>query len=582
MYTQEKSIGHRIWQSALTLGIGLFFLVPASAGAATLSLVPSSASVSVGNTITVSVYVDSEGTAINNAEGNLSFLKNLFDVVSINKDASLFTLWIAAPAYDGNSTISFNGGLPSPGYQGSNGKLFSVILRAKAAGSAALTLVNGAVRANDGLGTDVLNSVRGATITIVQPAVAPPSTLSPATQTDTPVSTENTLGITSDSHPDQTKWYANSTPEFSWELPEGALEVRTLISRSSSAIPSVSYTPPISTKQVDNLPDGTYYFSLRVRTADGWGAISRYRVNIDATPPKPFSISFPHGAKGFQPQPIVYFNTTDDVSGVSHYDIKIGDDEEIPKIAPDAVSNPYLLTPQLPGAHTLFVTAIDKAGNTRSASAEFTIEGIDAPTITYYPDKIESGDTVKIRGTTYPNADINVYIREGDRLISEEKTKSNSLGDFILVNTKQLDPGVYTFTARVTDERGARSNETIPLTISVQSKFISGLIDIALKYLSAAILVLLALGSLVWIGVRLWFKIPRTIAHMRREAREAEAKSAHAFKVLRDSVARHITRLKKTNRKLTKEELDFLEEFEDKLGEAEGMITKEIRDISDS
>jgi len=52
--------------------------------------------------------------------------------------------------------------------------------------------------------------------------------------------------------------------------------------------------------------------------------------------------------------------------------------------------------------------------------------------------------------------------------------------------------------------------------------------------------------------------------------------------VLRDGVARHVIRLKKADRKLTAEETAFLEEFESTLGEAEDVITKEIRDISES
>lgn len=69
---------------------------------------------------------------------------------------------------------------------------------------------------------------------------------------------------------------------------------------------------------------------------------------------------------------------------------------------------------------------------------------------------------------------------------------------------------------------------------------------------------------------------------MRREVQEAERTTEHAFKVLRDGVVRHIVRLKKLDRKLTKEEMEFLEEFEKKLEEAEDVITKEIKDISGS
>jgi hypothetical protein len=68
---------------------------------------------------------------------------------------------------------------------------------------------------------------------------------------------------------------------------------------------------------------------------------------------------------------------------------------------------------------------------------------------------------------------------------------------------------------------------------------------------------------------------------MRREAREAEEITTHAFSVLKRGVDRHIARLgqKKSARKLTEEELAFLEEFGDKLEEAQDVITKEIHDV---
>ena len=556
----------------------LFVLVPLSAQAATLNFSPPSGTYNVGTTFSVNVSVESTDQAMNAASGVVSFPWDKLEVVSISKQGSIFSLWPAEPSFSNSAgTVNFEGIVLNPGYTGANGKILTITFRARSSGTANVSFSSGSVLANDGTGANILSGMRVAVFTLASTGETPP-----APQTATPVASSNALGITSSTHPDQTKWYADNTPEFSWELPTGALEVQTLIGKNPSGIPSVSYIPPITKKKVDELPDGTYYFALQVRTASGWSAVSRYRVNIDTTPPKPFSITFPHGNSGFAPQPVVFFSAIDNESGVSHYDIKIGDDEELPKIAPDTVSNPYLLTPQLPGKHTLFVFAIDKAGNIRSASSEFTIEGIDTPVITYYPKTIEEGDIVKIRGTTYPNSDIIVYIREGNTLVSEEHTRSNTSGDFVLIVTKRLDSGVYTFTARVKDTRGAQSNETSPLTISVRSEFVANLVGFVLKYLSALILALLALGALAWVGIRLWFRIPRTIARMRHEAREAEKVSERAFKVLRDGVQKHVARLRRVNRKLTAEEAEFLEQFEQKLEEAEEVIAKEIQDISHS
>ena len=558
----------------------LSFLLPCVSEAASLSFSPPSSSHAVGGTFSIGVYVGTSDQAMNAASGVVSFPGDKLEVVSLSKAGSIFSLWPEEPSFSNNAgTVTFEGVVLNPGYIGASGKIITITFRTKKEGQVNMSFSSGFVLANDGSGTNILSDLRVAVLTLT---AEQKESISATVVAKSATGIENALGVTSSTHPDSAKWYANNTPEFSWKLPEGALEVRTLIGKSASGVPTVSYIPAISTKKVDELPDGTYYLSLQVRTESGWGAVSRYRVNIDTTPPKPFSITFPHGNESLEPQPVALFNTTDDGSGMSHYDIKIGSEEKPLRVGPAALSNPYVIPPQNPGTHTLFVTAIDSAGNTRSASADFDIKGIDAPVITYYPEKIEEGDIVKIRGTTYPNAEINLYIREGNQLISEEYTKSNSLGDFAIVATKGLDAGVYTFTARVTDERGAKSNETSPLTISVQSKVLSGLIDLVLRYLSLALLVIVSLGALVWGGAKLWFKIPRSIRRMHREAEEAERVSERAFKVLREGVSRHLMRLKKTDRKLTKEEVAFLEEFEDKLGEAEEMITKEIRDISES
>src|SRR3989344_806077 len=562
----------------IIFSFALLVLAPFSVHAATLNFSPLSGSYGVGNTFPVNITVESTDQAMNAASGVVSFPWDKLEVISISKQGSIFSLWPAEPSFSNSAgTVSFEGIVLNPGYTGASGKILTITFRARSAGQANLNFSSGSVLANDGTGANILNRLRVAVLTLTSAGETPS-----VPQAETPVATGNTLGIASPTHPDQTKWYADNTPEFSWKLPQGVLEVRTLIGKSLAGNPSVSYIPPISKKKVDELPDGTYYFSLQVRTTTGWSAVSRYRVNIDTMPPKPFSVIFPHGNKGLEPQPVVFFNTTDNESGISHYEIKIGNDAKPVKIAPVAESNPYVLPPQVPGIYTLFVTAIDNAGNTRNNSTEFTIEGINVPVVTYYPETIESGDIVKIRGTTYPDSDINVYIREGDSLISEEYTRSNSLGDFTLVATKRLASGAYTFTARVTDGRGAKSNETAPLTISVQSKFISGLLGIVLKYLSAAILVVLTLGGIIGAGAYVWYRSLGIIRRLRRESREAEKVLGKSFAILRKDIAAHVARLKSVKRKLTAEEIDFLEQFEEELGEAEEAITKEIQDISHS
>ncbi len=548
-------------------------LLPTVAMAATLGFAPSTLTRSFGQTFTTTVFVGSAEESMNAASGVISFSTDKLEVVSLSKTGSIMSLWVQEPSYSNqNGTINFEGVVLNPGYQGAQGNLLTITFKAKAVGQASAKFTSGTVLANDGSGSNILSGMGSGSFVISSGSAAETTVAAP------PPTTGDGSTITSTTHPDQSKWYANSAPEFSWVLPLGALEVRTAIGSSPEVMPTVSYAPPISSKKVDPQTDGVYYFALRIRTAEGWGDVARYRVNIDTTPPSPFSITFPHGNKSLEPQPVILFNTTDNESGIGGYEVVI-DGKGPSKVAPSADSNPYPLPPQVPGSYTVTVTAADEAGNSRSASESFVIEAIDAPLITYYKEEIVYGDIVKIGGTTYPNSEVHVVIRERDEIVAEEHTKSNSLGDFAIVATKRLPSGDYTFTARVTDDRGAMSNETSPLPLTVKSRFLTDLIDLTLDYLSAAFLAILALALLFGGGAYIWYRSFMLVRRLRRESSEAETVLAKSFELLRRDVFEHASQLRALKRKLTKEETFFLERFASNLDDAEKIIIKEIHDI---
>lgn len=552
----------------------VIFFLPTLAEAASLGFSPSTLTRSLNDNFTVTVSLSSNDVAMNAASGVISFDKDKLEIVSLSKTNSIMSLWVQEPSFSNqNGTVNFEGVVLNPGFQGAQGNLLTITFRAKASGQANVRFTSGTILANDGVGTNILSGLGSANFLITggtTPAASVPATAVPPEG--------NGPAITSTTHPDQSKWYANSAPEFVWVLPEDALEVRTVISASSGATPSISYIPPITSKTVEPLTDGVYYFALQIRTASGWSDVGRYRINIDTKPPEPFSITFPHSNRGFEPQPVIMFNTTDKGSGVSGYEVVI-DGKGPAKVAPAADSNPYPLPPQVPGDYTVTVTASDEAGNSRSASESFTIEAIEAPRITYYQEEIVYGDILKIRGTTYPDSEVHIFIREGNEMVSEEYTKSSNTGDFVVVATKRLNSGDYTFTARVTDSRGAMSNETSPLTLKVKSRFLNDIVDLTLSYLSAALLAIVSLALIFGGGGYVWYRSFMLVRRLRRESSEAETVLQKSFEHLRQNIAEHAARLRTLKRKLTKEEIAFLEQFENNLNEAEKVIVKEIQDI---
>lgn len=341
------------------------FVVPGFASAATVSVLPPTRAVTVGDLMTVRVSVNTAGVAINQGEGTLTYPSGLLDVVSVSKSSSIFSLWVGEPANAGAGLITWNGGLPTPGYSGGDGTMLTVVFRAKAAGTGVLALADAAVRANDGLGTDVLERTSPASFTIAAAAVPPPANPVPAT----PVVTQSSTGvsISSPSHPDQSAWYMDADPVMRWTLPSNADAVQVIAAETPGATPSVTYKASVTEKKVNDLSDGTWYFNLRFRANGVWSAISSYTLHIDTTPPvvENHLFAYDEAARSLS----LALTATDVHSGIKGYELVI-DDEKPTALSPDTfATGPYLLSFQKSGTHSVSLSIIDRADN-RTAITE--------------------------------------------------------------------------------------------------------------------------------------------------------------------------------------------------------------------
>ena len=139
--------------------------------AATLYLSPSSGSYEVGKTFTSSVFVGAKGESVNSSDASISFPTEFLEVVSLSKSGSIFSLWVEDPSFSNSAgSISYVGGLPAPGFSGASGKVLSVVFKVKKAGAATISFGSSAVRASDGLGTNVLKGTGSAKLTLTAPA----------------------------------------------------------------------------------------------------------------------------------------------------------------------------------------------------------------------------------------------------------------------------------------------------------------------------------------------------------------------------------------------------------------------------
>jgi len=561
--------------SRLGFLIGFFLLFAQSVSAATLYFSPSSGNITVGNILSTSVLVNTQGTAVNNADAVINFPANLLEVVSVNKSGSIFSLWVEEPAFSNSAgTITFNGGLPTPGYNGSAGRLLNIVFRAKNIGSASVIFSSGAVRANDGYGTDVLQTKAQAQFTLVseeRPVLPPPAALG----------TPQAPVISSPTHPDSTKWYSASTAIFNWPTSADVTGTRLLVGRLSIADPAVLYVPPINQKTIEGLEEGIWYFHAQMRNDNGWGGISHFRLQVDTENPERFDVKIIPRDDATEPRVKFMFDAQDKTSGIDHYEIQI-DGKDTTIWSDDGTKT--FQTPVLePGTHILVAKAVDKAGNSLTNSTEFEITPLFPPIITEYPKELGQGEILVVRGTTYPEAEVTIWLQRDTRSPEAFTVHSDTAGEFTFITDDGIGSGVYKLWAKVIDKRGASSNPSERLSFVVKQATFLKIGTFAIGILSLAIPILGLLILLIFILWYSWHRFTLFKKQIRKEVRDVESSLHKAFDLLREDIREQIKMLEKVKnrRKLTEEEERIIGQLRKDLDDAEKFVRKEIEDVEE-
>jgi len=357
----------------ILLVIWTSLLFPAIAKAAILYLLPQSQTIYQGESFLVEVRTDTEGEDINAIEGHLNFPQDKLEIINIGKGGSILNLWPEEPFYSNQTgEISFIGGIPG-GFQGQGGLLsiiFRVNPRVAPRESASITFKDDSkILLNDGEGTSAqLTFVEGNYEVTEKPEGMPV--------------------ITSKSHPDQGKWYKESTLYLYWKLEKEA-EYSWILSYDPLAEPDEIPDKPkpkgelawMGAIEYAGLEDGIYYFHLRQKLPDkAWSKKITFRAMIDTMPPEDFEPKIAKDPTVFDGKYFLSFTTQDRTSGVDHYEIveelrrgvlqpfitKLGKKEREPLKGWKIAESPYLLEDQSLQSKIL-VKAIDKAGNERIA-----------------------------------------------------------------------------------------------------------------------------------------------------------------------------------------------------------------------
>jgi hypothetical protein len=510
----------------------LLFLSSAEfAYSASLSFSPSSGQYQVGKNFSVTFLANADGQAMNASSGTITFPTNTLEVVSLSKTGSIFSLWVQEPTFSNTAgTINFEGVVLNPGYSGNSGKLLTVTFRPKAPGSAQLKFSSGSILANDGTGTNIASTLSTANFTITDAAPQP--------KPETPKQSSS-LVISSTTHPNQNNWYNLTEATFNWELQKGVLETKLLLGRNKDGTPTVSYIPPISTKTVEDLEEGVYYFSVQTRTAEGWSSVGRFKLNIDTTPPEDFNVT----VDDTNGTPKFTFEANDTVSGISHYEIKVGDKEPV-RIEEQKVSG-YIIEGAPSGKQDVTITAFDKAGNktTKTVSATFLQESITKPIITEYPEKIEQGQIITIQGKGLPDSSLTINISRKDRVVFTQEGKADSGGNFSFVVGSHFSLGYHTVIVQAGGEDSeVQSN---PIAIKIEPAKLLGFAIAFVSYLGIAILVVAGLALFIKIILFFTKDLRKNLTFVKENKEKVSIKKVKTSKVIPETQPKR--RLKKSS-----------------------------------
>ncbi len=551
---------------------------PVYAQAASLTFTPASGSYGVGQTFSVSVYVASPDQAMNAVSGRVSFPPDELQATALSKSGSIVSLWVQEPSLDNAvGQVRFEGIVLNPGFKGT-GKVVSITFKVKAVGEARLGFASASVLANDGQGTNMLEGVGSAQYSLGGSSSAAPESSSPVVVAGVPAAPQ----VSSSTHPDPNKWYANSNPTFSWVNPPGTDGVNVLADHNPTSDPGLRSDGLRTSYTYENVDDGVWYFHIRLHNAKGWGAISHFRFQIDTQKPDAFSIKFVDSVPTTNPTPTALFNTTDLPSGIDHYNVKVGD-QEFARLAAAVVvsSNPYVLPPEAPGKHTMLVQAVDAAGNYVTASQDFEVLPISQPVLLNAPTELDPSEPFVVRGRTYPAAQVRLTLVAESDPPAYQDVSSDGLGDFTVTWPRRLSAGTYQYTLQVTDNRGAKSLPTEPQVLLVRERPLLHFGKLAISYLTMFVTLACLLLGLMVVAVYGYVKLRRLRRTVQQEVTTAERLLHRSFRTLQDNLKRQLRLLERTRtkRELTVEEEKISLQLQKALAAAEQAVAGELEDI---
>lgn len=325
-------------------------------------LSPTSGAFTVGSTFDVQILLNTEGKSVNALDVDLRFPPDKLQLVTPKTNLSVISVWTSQPQFN-NATgqVRLQGGIPR-GINVNNALVATLTFRVRSVGTAIVRFStdNSKVLLNDGQGTNDLRHQEDALYTLILPPPAGPQ-------------------VVSETHPNQGIWYANPSAILSWANSEEVQNYSYIFNEDPVTVPDDSGDGKRGQIVYKNIPDGRHYFHIKALRDGVWGGVTHFAVSIDSEPPAQFPISILPAARTSTRDPIIKFGTTDQSSGIDHYELKIvplqpqGTEKKDDQSLFIEVDSPYVAQKMEPGSYDVFVRAYDKAGNYQEVIKRLTI-----------------------------------------------------------------------------------------------------------------------------------------------------------------------------------------------------------------
>ncbi len=319
---------------------------------ANLFLSPSTATIIEGSTIEIPVFVNTEGRSINAVSLSVNFNPSKMILVNPSNSNSIIGIWVDPPAYSNTKgTLGLSGVIPN-GVTTGSGLITTMTFRAIAAGQATISISDmSRVLANDGEGTAVQLQLGRGNYTILPIAPEGPQ-------------------VFSETHPFQDAWYNNNSPVLAWNRDDGIVGFSFTLDDKPFTVPDNQIDATDTVISYPNLSDGLWYFHIKAQKQGIWGGTTNFVIRIDTTPPADFTPQVQMTEISGSNQALISFFTTDQMSGLDHYEVGVINTSKSSNESPVFVESdsPYQLSLKAFENARVTVRAFDRAGNVKDES----------------------------------------------------------------------------------------------------------------------------------------------------------------------------------------------------------------------